>query len=100
MRHHRYPALAKSSGGDCLYTIRSGCQKESFRILASRLGITSYDVINIPLACLYHGVPTNVLNPPPPLPPQVPPPNPIATIPNPIPIDLFDVRFAILNCIV
>jgi len=54
-------------------------------------------VINIPLACLYHGVPANVINPPPPPPPQLPPPNPIATVPNPVPIDLYHVQFAILN---
>ncbi|CAB5363984.1 unnamed protein product [Rhizophagus irregularis] len=57
-------------------------------------------VISIQLACLYHGLPANVLNPPPPTPPQLPPPNPIATIPNPISIDLFHVQFAILNCMV
>ncbi|CAB5184468.1 hypothetical protein RhiirA5_411409 [Rhizophagus irregularis] len=57
-------------------------------------------VINIQLACLYHGVPPNVLNPPPPSPPQLPPPNPFAIIPNPIVIDLYHVRFAVLNCIV
>jgi len=57
-------------------------------------------VINIQLACLYHGVPANVLNPPLPPPPQLPQPNPFATIPNPITIDLYHVRFAVLNCIV
>ena len=54
-------------------------------------------VINIQLACLYHGVPANVMNPPLPPPPQLPPPNLIATVPNPIPIDLYYVQFAILN---
>ncbi|CAI2194041.1 14097_t:CDS:2 [Funneliformis geosporum] len=54
-------------------------------------------IINIQLACLYHGVPANVLNPPPPPLPRLPPPNPFATLPNPIPIDMFHVQFAILN---
>ncbi|CAG8723560.1 12624_t:CDS:2, partial [Cetraspora pellucida] len=35
---------------------------------------------------------TNVLNPPPPTPSQLPPPNPFTTLPNPIPIDMFHVR--------
>ncbi|PKK59827.1 hypothetical protein RhiirC2_762328 [Rhizophagus irregularis] len=42
-------------------------------------------VINIPLGCLYHGVPNNFVIPSPPL-------------PNQIPIDLFDVQYAVLNC--
>ena len=42
----------------------------------------------------WHGVPANVMNPPP---LQLPPPNPIATLPNPIPIDMYHVQFAILN---
>ncbi len=54
-------------------------------------------IINIQLACLYHGVPADVLNPPLPPPPQLPPPNPFATLPNPIPIDMFHAQFAILN---
>ncbi|RIA85765.1 hypothetical protein C1645_830316 [Glomus cerebriforme] len=54
-------------------------------------------IIKIQLACLYHGVPANVLNPPPPPPPQLPPPNLFATLPNPIPIDMFHAQFAILN---
>jgi len=54
-------------------------------------------VINIQLACLYHGVPANILNPPLPPPPQLPPPNPFATLPNPFPIDMFHAQFAVLN---
>ncbi|RIA83603.1 hypothetical protein C1645_833539 [Glomus cerebriforme] len=44
-------------------------------------------VINIQLTCLYHGVPANFVIPSPPL-------------PNHIPIDLYYVQYAVLNCIV
>ncbi|CAI2165553.1 3311_t:CDS:2 [Funneliformis geosporum] len=49
-------------------------------------------VINLRLACLYHNVPDNVLNPPPPQ------PNLVANLPNPITIDLYHVQLAILDC--
>ncbi|GBB88040.1 hypothetical protein RclHR1_14590002 [Rhizophagus clarus] len=72
-------------------------------------------VINIQHACLYHGVPANILNPPPPPPPQpnaplqpnpapqpnpASQPNPVANLPNPIIIDLYLVQYQIINCIV
>ena len=42
-------------------------------------------VINIPLRCLYDGMPPTFMIPSPPL-------------PDPISIDLFDIRDAVLNC--
>ena len=41
-------------------------------------------IINIPLGCIYHGMPKDFVIPSPPL-------------PNPIPFDLFSIRWTLLN---